>query len=159
MDGYLSKPLQIQRLQEAIEASVAGTAREAPPMSVPLPPHVAPPSAAGVWKPAEALARVAGNETVFAEIVHAFLQDLPTLLQELQSAVAAGDAERASRAAHRLRGSASFFEAEPLTKAAQRLEATARTGDLSGADGARREIEDEARRLAEALTIVQGRKR
>src|SRR5204863_7333956 len=90
-------------------------------------------SASEIWRPAEALARASRSEAVLAEIVEAFLADVPGLVEEMRAAVAANDATRIERAAHRLKGSASFFGADAVVAAAQRLEAIGKSGRLAEA--------------------------
>ena len=79
------------------------------------------------------LARVGGSHEVLQEIIALFLEDCPNLLDDIRSALAAGDAQAVYRAAHTLKGSVGNFEAHAAVEIAQRLEARAREGDIAAA--------------------------
>jgi CheY-like chemotaxis protein len=140
MDAYLSKPLQIEQLRAVIAQCLAlAPAKHAP--------------AAATWNRAQALARVSGDETVLREIVDLFLKDTPSVLTDIQSAAAVRDAERAKRATHRLRGSASFFEAAALTEAARRVETAFEEKRFDYVDEAVAALAREAAALTRSLTL------
>jgi HPt (histidine-containing phosphotransfer) domain-containing protein len=64
-----------------------------------------------------------------------FMEDTPTLLGEMQAALASGDSKTVARGAHRLKGAVANFEAAEITELAARLERTAHGGDLQGSQG------------------------
>ncbi|HET7033455.1 MAG TPA: Hpt domain-containing protein, partial [Casimicrobiaceae bacterium] len=69
----------------------------------------------------DALAETTGAD--FArELVATFLEEAPGMLEELQSAFAAGDAERFRRAAHTLKSNSNTFGAVGLGALARELE-------------------------------------
>lgn len=77
-----------------------------------------------------AAAGVAGAQ----EILRAFWQSTETLLEALETQVAAQDAEQAARTAHALKGSAANVGARRLAELARRIEEcckSANDGDLS----------------------------
>jgi signal transduction histidine kinase/CheY-like chemotaxis protein/ligand-binding sensor domain-containing protein/HPt (histidine-containing phosphotransfer) domain-containing protein len=150
MDGYISKPIQIDELLEAIHklspppavAEVGATAmgRKEEPMDY-----------------ASALARVDGSAELLSELVALFLSELPGLLTSLRGAVTAGDARAIERAAHKLKGSVGNFAARPAFEAAWKLEALGRDGSLSTAASAYAELAEEIERLKSAMANLNGR--
>jgi HPt (histidine-containing phosphotransfer) domain-containing protein len=86
------------------------------------------------------LDRVGGDEDLMREITAIFLAEYPELIQDIERAVAAGDAKGLERAAHSLKGSVSNFGAEAATQAAYRLEAMGRKGQIDEAPAALAEL-------------------
>ena len=85
------------------------------------------------WNRAGALDRIGGDEELLRDLCHIFLEESPKLLQTLQRATAAGDAEGVMRAAHSLKGEASYLGADGTTHAARQLEEMGKSKDLSRA--------------------------
>lgn len=76
------------------------------------------------------------NDVEILRVVAAtFLEDAPSLLADLRSAVADQDAPAVIRAGHSLRGSAENFGAAALIRAVKALEDASRTGDFLSAVG------------------------
>jgi HPt (histidine-containing phosphotransfer) domain-containing protein len=160
MDGYVSKPIQAQKLEEEIGRAVAASARA---QGWPAPSRAAevekPPAgiAAGpVFDVAAALERMGGDEELLREIAEMFLDDCPRLMSHLREAVARGDAGALGVAAHSLKGAAGNFYARAAVEGAQRLETAAEQGDLTGAAGALAETEVEVERLSQTLRLYRG---
>jgi CheY-like chemotaxis protein len=122
MDGYITKPVRFSD----IEQTLAGVARTPAPPSKPA-------EAEASWNRAAALDRIAGDEELLRDLCHIFLEESPKLLHTLQQAVAAGDAEGVMRAAHSLKGEASYLGADGTSHAARQLEEMGRSKDLSRA--------------------------
>jgi HPt (histidine-containing phosphotransfer) domain-containing protein len=74
------------------------------------------------------------------------------MMAEVRAAVEGRNGEAIERAAHRLRGSAGFFEARPVVEAAAELEDLGRKGRLDGIDERCRELERRAEQLKHALS-------
>jgi len=70
----------------------------------------------------------------FVEIYREFEADLPRILEDAKSALAAGDAVRTSRAAHQAKGSAANFGFVDFSGVMARIEYQAKAGDLAGLD-------------------------
>lgn len=68
-----------------------------------------------------ALEQMGGDEELMVELVELFLEDLPERLQEIEAALAAGDAEALSRAAHTLKGRGRWAILLPMLPTKQRL--------------------------------------
>ena len=80
-----------------------------------------------------ALDRVGGDEELLDEIVELYLGEYPGLLEQIQSAVHSGDANRLYRSAHTLKGSLGALGAEAAQQRAQDLETSGRQGQLGQA--------------------------
>ena len=116
MDGYITKPVRFGDIEQALSG-------------FPNAPHPHP----AFWNKAEALGRIEGDEELLHEMCQIFLENSPKLLQKLQQAIAAGDADAVMRAAHSLKGESSYLQASGTTDAARQLEEMGRTQNLSGA--------------------------
>lgn len=90
---------------------------------------------------AAVLDRVGGDESLLREITEIFLTEYPSLLEEIRSAVRAGDPSRLERFAHTLKGSVSNFGAAEATQAAYQLEQIGRAQHLEEAPAALRALE------------------
>ncbi|MEA2165199.1 MAG: hypothetical protein QOK37_3326 [Thermoanaerobaculia bacterium] len=71
---------------------------------------------------AELLDSFDGDAAFVDEIVSIFLKRTPLLLAEMRSALAAGDAWTASRAAHTIKGSIGYFDQGAAYAAAETIE-------------------------------------
>jgi len=80
-----------------------------------------------------------------------FCEQRQSLLAEIQSALQAGDAAALARAAHTLKGCVGNLGAGSAFQAALRLELLARNRQLSEAQRAALELEDEVLRFERAL--------
>ncbi len=147
MNDYLTKPLQVSALAQAIEKWVQARApAEAGAAQAPAAPaalQAAPVDAAGPAGPVMDFSRL--NEfkefddealSMTREVVGLFIADAPRRLDAIGQAIAAGDAEELSRAAHALKGAAGNIGAVAIQAVCATLEADAKTG-LGGDMGAR----------------------
>ena len=146
MNGYISKPIQVEELVEALErvparprpvdAMVAATNGDRSLM----------PMALGGQGYADNLLNEAVDPTVLAEVLELmgeegstmvhdlttlFLKNSPLLLEQLRTAVSVGDAETVRRTAHTFRSPAAQMGALHLASLCQRLEVNSELGDLS----------------------------
>ncbi len=139
MDGYLSKPIDDDRLFEALARH---TGSEAAPL----------PSTNGEEKPTEgkeagskpeegeqvldveaALKRVGGNMAILKAIAQAFAGASLTQLEEVEKAAADGPAEALRFAAHTFKGTVLNFGAHKTAAVAQALEDMGASGEISQA--------------------------
>ena len=147
MDGYLPKPIDVERLVEMVERAAERRADQASPPkeSKPQPPqrrHTAP-----SIDYAAALQRLGGDVDLFRKIVSLFDEDAPGLLETIRQSVAAGDPVRLQRAAHSLKGLAANFGAADAMASALRLEEMGKSGDLAGAEEVIGRLAEEIDRL------------
>jgi signal transduction histidine kinase/CheY-like chemotaxis protein len=147
MDGYIAKPVRFSD----IEQTLAGMAR------TPVTP--AKPAEAASWNRAEALDRIGGDEELLRDLCHIFLDESPKLLQTLRHAVAAGDPDGVMRAAHSLKGEASYLGADRTSRAARQLEEMGQNKDLSGASEILAVLEGEVASLHLDLKELAGAQR
>jgi len=119
MDGYLMKPIRAEQLFRQIEeltimpdaVSAAGA-----------------PAAQVDW--AVALRAVNGDEDLLGQVLQAFLEEGPQLVEALQTSFAARDAKRFQRAAHTLKSALRTFGVA-CHERVERLELAVREGGLS----------------------------
>ena len=84
-----------------------------------------------VFDRAGTLARLGGDEELFAELVRYFREDCVQLRRRLETALADGDAKAAEVAAHAIKGLCLNFGAVDAVAAASSVEACAREGNLA----------------------------
>jgi len=133
MNDYLTKPLQVAALAQALEKWIDAQT----PGSDAAPP---PPQAPQAQEPIVDFSRLQEFRdyddeelTMTREVISLFLADAPARLQAMQDALAAQDADGLSKAAHALKGAASNVGARALQQVAADLEAQARGGLPNGA--------------------------
>lgn len=73
-----------------------------------------------------ALARVGGDVDLLREIAGLFIEDYPRVVNQLDEAIARGDAQTLERTAHGLKGSVATFGAHDAMEAARTLESLGR---------------------------------
>jgi CheY-like chemotaxis protein len=118
MDGYVTKPVEAERLVEAVE------------------------DAAGRFDPLAAAARLGGDRHLLRDLLAIFLAECPAMVSNIRKAIDAGDATSLRHAAHALKGSVANFAAPRPFAAAQLLERMGIDDDLSGARLALDELEE-----------------
>jgi two-component system, sensor histidine kinase and response regulator len=146
MDEYISKPVHRQELLRVLAwAASAKFETDLTPVLCEEP---------AVLDRDGAIERLGGDGDLFDEVAQLFTDDAPKLLDEMRSALAAGDASRLTRAAHTLKGSAGYVGGGPTAAAAQTLETIAANGLLENAAGALERLSEEMARLTEALASL-----
>ena len=164
MDAYVSKPLNVTELFQAIDTLVAkypvdrtrpgpGGVSEEADEGAEIDPRAA------VFDRREALDRLDGDLEIVQEVVRIFLDELPAMLAAIADSVSARDPLKLERAAHSLKGSAGSLAARRAFAAALRLELIVRDNRLDDIEAAHadllREIEPLEKEmeafLAEAL--------
>ena len=104
-----------------------------------------------------ALARLEGDEELFAAAAGVFVEDLPRLLERIERATADGDARALELAAHELKGAAASLSAAATRAAAETLEQIGSHGNLRDAPSARAELERHTTRLCPILRNLAGK--
>jgi HPt (histidine-containing phosphotransfer) domain-containing protein len=123
MDGFVSKPIRDAELAAAIRGVAPGGADDAA-----APPDDSPVDAAG------SLDRVGGNAKLLDELIATFRGECPSLLAEIDRAVANRQPADLSRAAHTLKSMLLFFGAAKAAAAALRLESMGRDSVIAAAE-------------------------
>ena len=139
MDGYVSKPVRKRQLYAAIAPFFTERRDElidsgdgASPTSE-VPPSDEDSSLPVIdWN--VALRTVGRDRSLLRDVVDASLEELPTLLQQLEQQVASANAAEISRVAHTIKGTGRTFGAAQLMHAARNLEESAVRGELQGSE-------------------------
>lgn len=148
MDDYISKPIQLDALVEAL-SKCQPLPRNAPPSS--------PPDQGGV--PAidqaalQAIYEMAGEDpsSFLVEVIDSYLEDAPDLLQAIQTSVANGDAKELRHAAHTLKSTSAMLGATTLKELCKQLETMASNGTTATASAISGNLEAEYERVKAAL--------
>jgi signal transduction histidine kinase/FixJ family two-component response regulator/HPt (histidine-containing phosphotransfer) domain-containing protein len=164
MDGYVSKPIQPQKLYDAIAelapaprapdraaASATGAmlridAAVDSPVSAP---SNGSESVTIDWE--EALVHTGGDRNLMRTMIDVFLTESPRMLEEARQALAARDAPRLRRAGHSIKGSCGYFAAKRAFDAALFVERLGEQGDFASAAAALAELDDQIACLQPAL--------
>lgn len=99
-----------------------------------------------------ALARLEGDRSLYAELIGFMREDVPQLMQNLCTAVAASDASEIRMKAHAIKGLVAGCGGTRAALAAQKLEDAGSTGDLDQASTKFTELESELETLTVALS-------
>lgn len=100
------------------------------------------------------LERLGGDLLLMAELAQLFLDECPAALEQVQSAVRAGDAAHLKRAAHFLAGSLSNLSATVACDLARQLERCGSCGDLTAASTMLAAFQAELQKVNRALTTL-----
>jgi CheY-like chemotaxis protein/HPt (histidine-containing phosphotransfer) domain-containing protein len=145
MDDYLSKPIRVSELVEALTQcspiKPAGGDME---------------SESGTIDPVvfDELVASTGNDAAFVrELVDTYLADAPQLFAQMRSALTAGDAETFRRAAHSLKSNSASLGALVLSEQAKELEMMGKDGTLEGATAVIEAADTEYARAKVALEL------
>jgi PAS domain S-box-containing protein len=163
MDDYLTKPIQITALREALER--AGRWVKKRPLPLENPVEVAPPP-----KDVESEGEVAptldpavlselrqfqgeGESDIVQDLAEAFQVETPPLLEALRQAVAEEQPEQLKRAAHNLKGSSQNLGARSMAALSAELELLGRHETVEGATALVTRLEQEYQRVCQALAV------
>jgi len=100
---------------------------------------------------AEAIARLDGDESLYAEMVGMYIAECENYCRALEGALATGDAVAVRREAHTMKSLLATFSFESGRLLALQLEQQGASGDLNGAAGLTAQVVAAARQLANAL--------
>jgi signal transduction histidine kinase/CheY-like chemotaxis protein/HPt (histidine-containing phosphotransfer) domain-containing protein len=137
MDDYLTKPLHVAALAQALERWVALAQQRDGPAAERAAPQVPEPVLMDFARLEEFREFDDEALTMTHEVIGLFLHDTPTRLATIAQALAAQDARALAAAAHALKGGASNVGANAIHEAAQALEDAAQDGSVP-ADAAQR---------------------
>jgi CheY-like chemotaxis protein len=171
MDDYLTKPIQPQALQAALERVGLWTRRRSASLqrlSTPLEPLQklagTTPPAIEDGQPGEVSAPLDptvlaelrqiqgdGEPDIVQELAEAFQYETPSLLNKLRQAVIEEQPEQLRRAAHNLKGSSNNLGARAMAKIAAELETLGKQGTVDRAAALIARLEHEYQRVCRAL--------
>jgi len=147
MDGYITKPIRFSDIEQTLSGLASSPVA---PVKAEIVAETA------FWNKSEALDRIGGDEELLQELCQIFLDESPKLLQKVQQAVTAGDADAVMRAAHSLKGESSYLGAGGTSQAARLLEEMGRSKDLSRAGETVAVLEREVAGLHASLKELAG---
>ncbi|HSR50892.1 MAG TPA: response regulator [Acidobacteriota bacterium] len=151
MDGYVTKPIKPEELFEAMETLTENSASRAASTD-----DDETPGDQELFDREQLLERVDHDRELLGEIVELFLEDYPSLLEDIEEAIESQDAYGLERSAHALKGSVGNFMAQRAQQAAFRLERLGREKRLEEAPQAMETLRSELQRLTPALqNLVQ----
>jgi PAS domain S-box-containing protein len=158
MDDYVAKPIRRKTLYQALQR-VADLARIAPEPAVDreVGSDATDSEAAEVLDEVELLEEYEGDEDLLADMVTSYFELTPSLLQDLRTAIDAGDSATVASVAHTLKGGCGNFFAKAAFEAALQLENMGKAGDLSGAEQRWRALQKHLERLKQALERLVSR--
>jgi CheY-like chemotaxis protein len=148
MDGYLSKPIRPQELDEVLDARMAQRS-SSPKMRSQTPGPSQHPVDAN-----ELLERLDGDRAFLAELTELFRADYPRQVSVIHEAILQDDALGVKQASHALKGALSNLAASPAREMAANLERLGAAGDLAPAKLALEDLEKELTRTIESLDAL-----
>jgi two-component system sensor histidine kinase/response regulator len=126
MDGYLSKPIHPQELDQVLDSYLALTDEPAVPIE-------RPPAANGSVDVVQLLERIDGDRTLLAELVGVFCVDFPDSLLAAQEAIDGGNAGALQHTAHALKGALANLSAVEASTVAAEMETIGKSMNLTQA--------------------------
>jgi HPt (histidine-containing phosphotransfer) domain-containing protein len=162
MDDYVSKPMQVERPQRALER--AATRRDESRRPTGSPPEqaasLARGSAGAPLDPAvianlKAL-RHEGRRDIFSIMLNSYCERTPQLLSDIRSAIEAADALRLMKAGHELKGASQSIGAWRMGELSERLETIGRAESVVGAAPIAEELGRELQSVAGAINRELG---
>ncbi len=131
MDDYLSKPIRVNELVDALNRC-----RRLTNGDVAVKPEGEPVMATNAIDQSvfdQLVATAAGDTAFVAELIDTYLVDSPKLIAQMRDALAVNDCDVFRRAAHSLKSTSANFGAMTLSGQAKELEMMAKQGTLAGA--------------------------
>lgn len=98
---------------------------------------------------------IGGDRELLQEVAGMFIEMGPGMLEDIKTALAAGDAQRLEKTAHTLKGTASNFGAHSVVQFARELEFMGRKGSLTGAGDKLAALEGELKVALQALSRLK----
>ena len=157
MDAYVSKPIRLAALQDAVAQLFAephdhdGTNRvpqTEQAASVPSGKHETAAAPRGLINERKMLAGLGGDRELMAEVLRLFIDDSARLMREMQTAAARNNAEAIRQVAHALKGSIANLSSGTARELAAEIERIGKSGEVEG-------VASLVERLEEELHILQ----
>jgi len=127
MDGYLSKPLDMKELKEALAQAESSGIHDGDQSGVTRS-GASPIESMVDW--AGALKAVSGHQSILDTVVEAALEEGPELLEQLRRAIESSDVEVIHRTAHTIKGAFRTFNPVPMIEVAEQIETLAQSESL-----------------------------
>ncbi len=156
MDGYLTKPINSQRLEEALAANVPVQAGTGAPAHAGQELKTVAPVVA--WDIAQTLQSLGGDETLFQEVMGIFLRDVPGHMAGLRQAITQGNASAVEEIAHTLKGEVGYLGIAALSQQIRALEQLGEKSELQSAERLYAKFEAELAAVTISIQSVLGAK-
>ena len=147
MDGYLSKPIDVDELIATVER--LGGARAASRGNEPAAPDMA-----AVFDEAAALAHTGQDRRLLKQVISMFRSDYPSSLRRIDEALRKNDGDALRLAAHALKGAIATVGSPAGRDAAGELERIGRSGDLDEAERAYVGLQEHLKLLEKAFAAA-----
>jgi two-component system sensor histidine kinase/response regulator len=144
MDGYLSKPIRQQELDDVLDTYLAPDY----PNLFPSKPDDLPETSVCVE---ELFERIDGDRSFLSELLVIFLGDYPGQIQSAREAIAKNNAAELQRVGHALKGALGNLAAPIASGIAGELESMGQSGNISLAGARVDELDEELKRVIETL--------
>jgi two-component system, sensor histidine kinase and response regulator len=144
-DGYLSKPISPERLDEALDSYVL---RRCDDNRLKTNSNHSPVATVNA---AELLQRIDGDRVLLAELVKVLREECPGQLQDARESIARGDAKGLERVGHGLKGALDNLSATSASGFAAELESMGRSANLALAGSKLMALEDEMYQVIKTL--------
>ncbi|MGQ9650627.1 MAG: response regulator [Phycisphaerae bacterium] len=159
MDDYLPKPIDVAALRNLLRNLPCKGSR---PSEDTMKSESTSNETAGVPEPAhecpvdfnKAMENLGGERELFEEVLGLFVQTIPQIRKDLETAIAAKDAARLCLVAHGLKGSAANVCAESARRAAEEIEIMAKKEDFAEIDKVFAVLDAHLKRLQEYAESV-----
>jgi CheY-like chemotaxis protein/HPt (histidine-containing phosphotransfer) domain-containing protein len=159
MDDYVSKPIRVQALVDALERGAAKVKTRTGKHKRIATRQERTGSYMNILDPA-ALENlrdmVGGDSAVVAELINTFLEDAPHLLSKLHEASNNGDAAKVRLTAHSLKSNGAQFGASVFAELCKQMEILGKSSQLDDAESVFTQIEAEYQQVRAALEALVG---
>ena len=91
------------------------------------------------------------DDDLVVDVLHAFLKELPELIEGLRDLLQHTDADAVGKQAHKIKGACAMVGALAVSAVALRMERAGRRGDLAAARGLFPDLENDYRTLFQAI--------
>ncbi len=153
MDDYISKPIQVTALQNALQRWGARAPDSTEVDGKPDPKSV---PATIDWSVLDQLRTLQeeGEQDFVQETIDLYLTDAPSLIDAIRRAISANDAGGLKLAAHSLKGNSNSLGAQKIGALSLELEKIGRSGTVEGAEPLLIKLESEFQRVRQVFTSM-----
>ena len=156
MDGYVTKPVVRQRLEEAIAETLPlgaevrkSEGEKATALGAIEPDPVE-------WDVEQTKDRLGGDEKLFQEVIAIFLSEVPQHLADLHQAIVRGDVKAVEDIAHTLKGEVGYLGIALITQQLRELEELGKRSDLARAEDIHSKLDAELSVVLSTMHRIAG---